>query len=224
MIRINKNIPYTDNIYIDIPLSIPSSEVDIDKLFMTKSYTDIVGETIKKISHKSGEMVLQISDIDKQMAFGKDKSGKDDIDNIIFTIKSIGYDNPIILTGTKIGSYLQDTYSFEFTPINNKISEYSGVPYKIGSIYGMCIYVDSNQRWTEDKIIIIDNNIDINIELESMDPTHHSINPLIPAYKIKYGYRLPNSTIVYLYHSDRSPNYDKYLSHIRDQRIDDILS
>jgi hypothetical protein len=224
MIKINKDIKSTETININIPLSIPSSEVDIDKLFMTKSYASIVTETIKNLSDKSGEVVLQISDIDKQMAFGKDESGNDDVDNIVFTIKSIGYDNTIILTGSKIGSYLQDSYSFDFTPINNKISEYSGVPYKIGSIYDMDIYVDPNQRWTEDKIIVIDNDIDINLELESIDPIYHFTNPLIPAYKIKYGYKLPNSTIIYLYHSNRSPNYGKYLSHIRDKRINDILS
>lgn len=218
MIKTNKDIQSTETINIDIDLSLPTSEVDIDKLFMTRSYANIVQEAIKKVEDESDKIVLQIGDADKLFTFSEG-----DINNIIFTIKSIRYNNPIIIACPKIGSYLQEASAFSFKTINNAIN-IDRSPYITGNIEGMDTYVDPNQHWNEDKIIIIDGDIEINTNVSESSYYHRTSSPYTSVFRLEYGYRLPKSTTIYLYHDEKSSNYGKYLTHIRDKRIDDILS
>jgi hypothetical protein len=143
-------------------------------------------------------------------------------DDIISYIISSGYKRCIL--NSMVGSYIQDRPIFNFNKINGKGPMYNGADvYHIGSIGPVELYIDPYMRY-DDETIILFNYLGVNIELTNTDIV--SEMTFVPKLLIEFNmaFSFGDSLVFDLISSKHSKSYYKYVTDLRNKKIDNLLN
>ena len=142
-------------------------------------------------------------------------------DDIISYIISSGYKKCIL--NQMFATCIQDRAIFNFNTIS-KSPIYNGADvYHIGSIGPVKLYIDPYMRF-DDETIILFNDLRVNTEL--IDTNIVSESTFTPKLLIEFNiaFSLGESLFCEVLTSKHSKSYYKYISDLRNQKIDDILN
>lgn len=144
------------------------------------------------------------------------------VENFILS-QSQEYKN-IITTG-KIASELQDSSSFQWSPLKSDLLQTNGNAYQVGGIFGMNIWVDPYLHFNADKIIFYND-----IEVDIKDTTCTICDELSFSPRIVSSYKLSVNTgstlVIYLVVDEKCKNFGKFISfkiNKRDEKINEII-
>jgi hypothetical protein len=149
-------------------------------------------------------------------------------DDIISYIISSGYKKCIL--NQMFATCIQDRAIFNFNEIDyskqtiSKSPIYNGADvYHIGSIGPVKLYIDPYMRF-DDETIILFNDLRVNTEL--IDTNIVSESTFTPKLLIEFNiaFSLGDSLFCEVLTSKHSKSYYKYISDLRNQKIDDILN
>ena len=125
-----------------------------------------------------------------------------------------------ILNGM-LAACIQDNVSFSFSNITTNLS-IGGDIYNIGSISNVELYVDPYMRYDDNTVILL-NEIRLNVDfIDSRLSNEATFHPrIVIDFNI---FSDSDSLVCYVLEKKGSPTYLKYISHLREQKIDDILN
>ena len=137
-------------------------------------------------------------------------------DDLISYIISSGYKKCIL--NSMIACCIQDRAIFNF-----KGSKYNADVYKIGSIGPVELYIDPYMRFDDETIILFN---DLRVNIESINTNIVSEMTFTPKLLIGFNiaFSLGDSLVCDVITSKHSKSYYKYISDLRNQKIDDILN
>jgi len=128
------------------------------------------------------------------------------------------------IMNSKIASSIQDNPQFHFTSINNSNILSSGDTYFIGILGDVNLYVDPYMIYNDDRILLF-NKFDMNLQFlnTSIDDMVLSFTPTL---KISYnlGFNVDDSLSCYIIDRKFSNSYNKYMSVLRDTKIELLLN
>lgn len=140
-------------------------------------------------------------------------------DELIKYIIDSGY-KKCILNGM-LAVCIQDSSLFNFTKVKSTLN--SADIYNIGSIYGTEFYVDPYMKYNDNTIILL-NEIRMNIAFIDVELSNEAT--FHPRIKIDFNsfYYDSDYLVCSVLEKKGSPTYLKYISDLRNQKIDDILN
>lgn len=141
-------------------------------------------------------------------------------DELIQYIIDSGY-SKCILNGM-LAACIQDNVSFIFKTLSNTQTLTNGADiYHIGSISNVELYVDPYMRYDDNTVILL-NNIRLNVDfIDSRLSNEATFHPRI---LIDFNMFFDSDSLVcYVLEKKGSPTYLKYISSLRDEKIDNIL-
>ena len=143
------------------------------------------------------------------------------IDELIHHITNSGYTKCIL--GSMLAAGIQDNFRFNFKKMSKTQPLINGADiYSIGSISNIEIFIDPYMKYTDFTIILL-NDLRLNIELIEnkivSEPTFHS--RLLIDFNMFSSY---DALVCRVLDKKASENYLKYISDLRNQKIDDILN
>ena len=128
------------------------------------------------------------------------------------------------IMNARIASTIQDDSRFHFTSINNSNILSSGDTYFIGILGDVNLYVDPYMIYNDDRILLF-NKFDMNLQFlnTSIDDMVLSFTPTL---KISYnlGFNVDDSLSCYIIDRKFSNSYNKYMSVLRDTKIELLLN
>jgi len=141
-------------------------------------------------------------------------------DELIEYINSSGYSKCIL--GAMFANCIQDRSSFHFNQTGSKLRTHADI-YKIGLVYNVELYVDPYLAYQDHTIILL-NEVKTNTEL--INSSFKNEASFTPRVLIEYniGYLCNDSLVCDVLTHKYSTNYYKYISDIRDKKIDDLLN
>lgn len=141
-------------------------------------------------------------------------------DELIQYIIDSGY-SKCILNGM-LAACIQDNVSFIFKTLSNTQTLTNGADiYHIGSISNVELYVDPYMRYDDNTVILL-NEIRLNVDfIDSRLSNEATFHPRI---LIDFNMFFDSDSLVcYVLEKKGSPTYLKYISSLRDEKIDNIL-
>ena len=140
-------------------------------------------------------------------------------DELIQYIIDSGYKKCIL--NTMLSSCIKDNPIFFFSNITTNLS-IGGDIYNIGSIYDVELYVDPYMKY-DDYTIILLNEIRLNVNfIDSRLSNEATFHPRIA---IDFNiFSDSDSLVCYVLEKKGSPTYLKYITDLRNQKIDDLLN
>lgn len=141
-------------------------------------------------------------------------------DELIQYIIDSGY-SKCILNGI-LAACIQDNVSFIFKTLSNTQTLTNGADiYHIGSISNVELYVDPYMRYDDNTVILL-NEIRLNVDfIDSRLSNEATFHPRI---LIDFNMFFDSDSLVcYVLEKKGSPTYLKYISSLRDEKIDNIL-
>ena len=142
-------------------------------------------------------------------------------DELIRYIIDSGYKKCIL--SSMLAACIQDNVSFNFKILPKGQSTINGADiYSIGLISDIELYVDPYMRYDDNTIILL-NEIRLNVDfIDSIISNEASFCPRIV---IDFSmFSNCDSLVCYVLEKKGSPTYLKYISYLRNQKIDDILN
>lgn len=139
--------------------------------------------------------------------------------DLISLIANSNYSN--IITNSNIGSILQDSTSFHFSKIENRLTNYSHSPYMIGKINNTMIFIDPFMKFNDNRIIMFN---DISINIENIKNISHNAESNLQGISFNYDIEKSESRVIYIIESEKSESYMKYKQFNRNNKIDEILN
>ena len=142
-------------------------------------------------------------------------------DELIRYIIDSGYKKCIL--SSMLAACIQDNVSFNLKKLPKGQSTINGVDiYSIGLISDIELYVDPYMRYDDNTIILL-NEIRLNVDfIDSIISNEASFCPRIV---IDFSmFSNCDSLVCYVLEKKGSPTYLKYISYLRNQKIDDILN
>ena len=142
-------------------------------------------------------------------------------DELIHYITNSGYTKCVL--GSILAVSLQDDVRFNFKILPKTQTLINGADiYNIGSVSNVEIYIDPYMKYSDTTIILL-NDLRLNLELIEnkivSEPTFHS--RLLIDFNMFLSY---DALVCYVLEKKGSPTYLKYISHLRNQKIDNILN
>jgi hypothetical protein len=141
-------------------------------------------------------------------------------DELIHYITNSNYTKCIL--GSMLAACIQDDARFHFKAMTQNSIINGADIYGIGSISNVEIYVDPYMKYTDFTMILL-NDLRLNLELIEnkivSEPTFHS--RLLIDFNMFSSY---DALVCRVLDKKRSENYLKYISDLRNQKIDDILN
>lgn len=143
------------------------------------------------------------------------------IDELIHHITNSGYTKCIL--GSMLAAGIQDNARFNFKKLPKTQPLINGADiYGIGSISNIEIFIDPYMKYTDFTIILV-NDLRLNLELIEnkivSEPTFHS--RLLIDFNMYSEY---SALVCRVLDKKGTENYLKYISDLRNQKIDDILN
>lgn len=141
-------------------------------------------------------------------------------DELIQYIIDSGY-SKCILNGM-LAACIQDNVSFIFKTLSNTQTLTNGADiYHIGSISNVELYVDPYMRYDDNTVILL-NEIRLNVDfIDSRLSNEATFHPrILIDFNIFFD---SDSLVCYVLEKKGSPTYLKYISSLRDEKIDNIL-
>lgn len=140
-------------------------------------------------------------------------------DELIEFIRASGYSKCIV--NSMFSNCIQDRPAFHFNKMNNGLR--TNAIYKIGIVYGVELYMDPYMEYKDHTIILL-NEIKSNTELIDYRLVNEQL--FTPRIMIDFniGYICDDSLVCYVLTHKHSTNYDKYISDMRNEKIDNILN
>lgn len=141
-------------------------------------------------------------------------------DELIQYIIDSGY-SKCILNGM-LAACIQDNVSFIFKTLSNTQTLTNGADiYHIGSISNVELYVDPYMRYDDNTVILL-NEIRLNVDF--IDSRLSNGATFHPRILIDFNMFFDSDSLVcYVLEKKGSPTYLKYISSLRDEKIDNIL-
>ena len=151
-----------------------------------------------------------------------DKREKESIDRIINYLKYNNYD--FVIVNGRWASFIQDTYSFNFNTSTNNSSVSSRI-YHVGSILNVDVHVDPYMKYDTDWVICgRKNSFQYNLKFDSIVESPYSFS-IVTNLNFCLGYDIDMSNnfirLHFLYKNNEA--YSKFISDIRDKKIDEII-
>ena len=138
---------------------------------------------------------------------------------IVFNLQNITNKNTSLITNGRLASQLQDNNSFN--TINN-VSYTGSLPYKIGKLIGMDLWVDPFMRWDDNFILTIDKvNLEIFDIKEGIDNGPY-VAPRVN-FDLKLKFDLVNPKCFFVFTDEYQKNSSELISKERDEKINYIL-
>ena len=142
-------------------------------------------------------------------------------DELIQYIIDSGYKKCVL--SSMLAACIQDNVSFIFKTLPKTQPLINGADiYNIGSISNVELYVDPYMRYDDNTVILL-NEIRLNVDfIDSRLSNEATFHPRIV---IDFNMFSDSDCLVcYVLEKKGSPTYLKYISHLREQKIDDILN
>jgi len=197
----------------------------VDMGYIDQIKSSMINEILQSISKKSSKVLfdksrvefLNLSNYKNDFELTRDATGE-----VINYICNSDYKYCIM--NSRIASTIQDDSRFHFSSINNSNILSSGDTYFIGVIGDVNLYVDPYMIYNDDRILLF-NKFDINLQF-----LNTSIDDMVLSFtttlKISYnlGFNVDDSLSCYIIDKKFSNSYNKYMSVLRDTKIELLLN
>ena len=214
VITFDKNVNNNFNKY-STSIEIASDDFSIMKEYIEKDISQTISrKCIKNIIDNSRHEYLNLTKYPNHIELDRQAT-----DELIKYIIDSGYKKCVL--SSMLAACIQDNVSFSFSNITTNLS-IGGDIYNIGSISNVELYVDPYMRYDDNTVILL-NEIRLNVDfIDSRLSNEATFHPrIVIDFNI---FSDSDSLVCYVLEKKGSPTYLKYISHLREQKIDDILN
>lgn len=214
VITFDKNVNNNFNKY-STSIEIANDDFSIMKEYIEKDISQTISrKCIKNIIDNSRHEYLNLTKYPNHIELDRQAT-----DELIKYIIDSGYKKCVL--SSMLAACIQDNVSFSFSNITTNLS-IGGDIYNIGSISNVELYVDPYMRYDDNTVILL-NEIRLNVDfIDSRLSNEATFHPrIVIDFNI---FSDSDSLVCYVLEKKGSPTYLKYISHLREQKIDDILN
>lgn len=216
VITFDKNLNNNFNKY-STSIQIASDDFSIMKEHIEKDISQTISrKCIKNIIDNSRHEYLNLTKYVNDVELDRQAT-----DELIQYIIDSGYKKCVL--SSMLATCIQDNalFNFKILPKTQKLINGADI-YNIGSIYNVELYVDPYMRYDDNTVILL-NEIRLNIDfIDSRLSNEATFHPRIV---IDFNmFSDSDSLVCYVLEKKGSPTYLKYISDLRNQKIDDILN